>query len=62
MMKPNERTKTEGVKWWHHFLIGIGSITVFPTFPEPELGDISDDWRAVGNDIRSAMKGVQDDF
>jgi hypothetical protein len=62
MMTPNERTEIDGARWWHHFWTGMGSITIFATLPEMELGDISDDWRTVGNDIRSAMKGVQDDF
>ena len=45
-------TILEKLRW---FLIGIGSITIFPIFDEYELGDVSDDWRAVGDDIRNAM-------
>ena len=40
------------------FLMGMGSITIFPIVPEIELGDISDDWNAVGNDIRNASRGL----
>ena len=45
----------EKVRW---FLEGMGSITILPTLPEIELGDISDDWMNVGNDIRNASRGL----
>jgi hypothetical protein len=45
----------EELRW---FLIGMGSITIFPTLPEPELGDISDDWKAVRDDLRNASRSL----
>ena len=42
----------EKLRW---FLIGMGLINIFPELPQLELGDIADDWKAVGNDIRIAI-------
>ena len=35
---------------------GVESITLFPEPPTIRLGSIADDWRAVGGDIRTAMR------
>jgi hypothetical protein len=35
---------------------GVEQITLFPESPTIRLGSLSDDWRAIGGDIRSAMR------
>lgn len=37
-------------------LRGVDEITIFPSIPAIELGSQADDWRAVGADIREAMR------
>lgn len=40
-------------------LTGAFSITLFPKSPRFHLGSVSDDWKAVGKDIRKAMKSQE---
>lgn len=35
---------------------GINDMSLFPSLPDIKLGSVADDWRAVGGDIRKAMK------
>ena len=37
-------------------LRGVDDIAIFPSIPAIELGSQADDWRAVGGDIREAMR------
>lgn len=38
---------------------GAFSLTLFPKSPRIEIGSIEGDWKAVGNDIRKAMKSYE---
>jgi len=35
---------------------GAYTITLWPTLRMPTIGDVSDDWRSVGADLRKAMR------
>lgn len=41
---------------WRLMIEGASTISLWPSEPQLELGSIKDDWLAVGNDIRHAMK------
>lgn len=50
----------------HHFRVlrrrlakGATSLTLFPKPPVIEFGSIEDDWKAVGDDIRNAMRAFE---
>jgi hypothetical protein len=36
-------------------LRGVGKISLWQHLPKPELGSAADDWKATGDDLRSAM-------
>lgn len=38
-------------------LDGAQTITLWPTIRKPRIGSVADDWKAVGDDIRKAMRG-----
>lgn len=58
-------------RWLHHFLRGMASITLWPArrpIPRPRISTfrtdaeaIAGDWRAVGNDLGTAMKRLEAD-
>lgn len=49
-----------GRSLWSGFIMGLGAITMLgaPTFNPPKYGGdgIRGDWRAIGNDIRGALR------
>lgn len=44
------------VKLGRNALNGAFSLTLFPKSPRIEIGSMEGDWKAVGNDIRKAIK------
>jgi len=52
------------IRWdlFRYFVIGMGSISVFPELPDHVEADINlaipGDFKAVGDDIRKAMKAI----
>lgn len=40
-------------------LDGAFSLTLYPRSPHIELGSLDDDWKAVGRDVRKAMKALE---
>jgi len=51
--------KVAGKKLKAKMLDGGFSLTLFPRSPRITLGSLDDDWKAVGRDVRKAMKAVE---
>lgn len=42
--------------WLRMMMRGVNDITFRPSSPNIKFGSIADDWRSVGDDLRSVMK------
>ena len=51
--------KKKGKQLRRQTLNGAFSLTLFPKSPRIALGSIEGDWKAVGKDIRKAMKSFE---
>jgi hypothetical protein len=53
------KTRLSRKHWYVSVLRGINEITLKPSRPNIVVGDLGDDWRAVGNDMRRAMRQLR---
>ena len=54
--KPTTRRKRHVINRTASAMRGVEQITLVPESPTIRLGSLSDDWRAIGGDIRIAMR------
>ena len=59
LVPATKRCRAGRVRVWRSAMQGISEISLSPSIPRFEFGCQADDWRAVGDDIRTAMERVR---